>query len=186
MEEIEAKYRLGGLAELDALRERLRGLGARREGAVQETNVLFDRANGALHAADRLLRLRWHDDERSALLTYKGPASREGALKRREEREVQVADGATVQAILAALGYEPRISYAKQRETWRFRDTAVALDTLAFGHYCEIEGDAERVLQVAGALGLTSEQVEPRGYPSLAVEHGGTETALPVRSDGLA
>lgn len=180
MEEIEAKYRLADAAALDALRDRLIALDATPAGMVVEQNVLFDRADGSLAGADRVLRLRWHDGGQSALLTYKGSAAREGALKRREEREVVVADGATLQSILEALGYRPSVRYAKRRESWHLADALVTLDTLDFGCYCEIEGSSDGIARAAALLGLAGDQGEPRGYPSLAAEHARTVAPTPA------
>ncbi|HLH25286.1 MAG TPA: class IV adenylate cyclase [Chloroflexota bacterium] len=169
--EIEAKYRLSGPDDAARLRARLAGLGARPAGRQAEDNVLFDRPGGALAAAQRVLRLRTLDGGPAGRLTYKGPAAYDGAVKRRVELETAVADVAATRAILKALGYTPTIQYAKQRETWQLDGAAVALDELAFGHYCEIEGPPETIARLAVALGLPPETAEPLGYPALMARH---------------
>jgi predicted adenylyl cyclase CyaB len=170
-EEVEVKYRLQGPAEAARLRERLLALGARLAGREAEDNVLFDRADRALTAGQRVLRLRTLDGGPGGRLTYKGPATYEGALKRRVEHETAVADAAATRAILEALGYAPTVQYAKQRETWRLDGAAVALDELELGHFCEIEGAPDAIARVAAALGLSAEAAEPVGYPTLMVRH---------------
>jgi adenylate cyclase class 2 len=170
-EEVEAKYRLQGPAEAATLRQRLAALGARLARHEAEENVLFDQPNRALTRGNRLLRLRTLDGGPGGRLTYKGPAAYDGAIKRRVEHETAVADVAATRAILEALGYAPTLRYAKQRETWHLDGAEVALDELAFGHFCEIEGTPEAIARVAAALGLSPEAAEPAGYPALMARH---------------
>jgi predicted adenylyl cyclase CyaB len=167
MQEIEAKYRLDGPDEHARLRQRLAALGAQQGTRVTECNLLFDRADGALSTTDRVLRLRTYAGQPHARLTFKGPATRAGGLKRREEHEVTVEDAATMRAILEGLGYAAALAYGKERETWLLDGAEVALDELAFGWFCEIEGTISQVQRVAGALGLGAEAAEPAGYPAL-------------------
>jgi adenylate cyclase class 2 len=170
VEEIEVKYRLAGPEALAALRARLVALGAQSAGAAAETSVLFDTPDGRLRAADQVLRLRWRDGRREALLTYKGPARWQAGLKRREEHTVAVADGEGLATILACLGFTAQQRYTRQRELWRYAGAEVALDTLAFGTYCEVEGSADAIAAVVAALDLSPAQLEPRPYPALAAE----------------
>lgn len=154
--EIEAKYKIDSH---EAMRARLRGIDARRTGAVREVNHIFDDAGRALLASDRGLRLR----ERfaldgpavSALLTYKGRRV-DAALKIREEIETPVGDPAAAFRILTALGFVEVVRFEKRRESWRLGDCEVDLDELPFlGTYLEIEGaDESAVEQVARSLGL--------------------------------
>ena len=106
-----------------------------------------------------------------AKLTYKGPAHFAGVVKSRQEIELDIEDGPTMQALLEALGYRVSLVYLKEREAWRLGEVEVALDTLDFGHFCEVEGPADAITSLAGRLGLRDDQVEPRGYPSLTAEH---------------
>lgn len=178
-EEVEAKYRLEGPDELARLRARLAALGARGARHEAEDNALFDRPDRALTKANQLLRLRALDGGPGGRLTYKGPAAYEGAIKRRVELETAVADVAATRAILEALGYVPTVQYAKQRETWRLDGAAVALDELALGHFCEIEGSPAAIARVAAALGLSPEAAEAAGYPALMVRFQAGEQPPP-------
>ena len=171
MEEIEAKYRLAGEDDHTALRARLISLGARPGGRVHEQNVLFDRPDESLTAADRVLRLRVLDGGPAGRLTYKGPAQQRGGLKRRTELETAVDQARTTRALLEGLGYAPRLEYCKERETWHLQAAEVALDRLEFGYYCEIEGSEEAVRRVAAALDLRPDQIEPASYPALQARH---------------
>jgi predicted adenylyl cyclase CyaB len=105
------------------------------------------------------------------LLTYKGPARIRGGVKRRTEVETTVADAATLRRILGELGLRPSLTYAKTRESWRIDGVVIAIDELAFGTYCEIEGPARELRRLARELGLDFAECEERAYPDLAREH---------------
>ncbi len=171
MEEVEAKYRLDDAGAQERLRARLAAAGARQGGIEQERNVLFDYPDERLRHGDQVLRLRILDGGPVGRLTYKGPAAYEGAVKRRTELEVAVDDCEVMQALLLALGYAPRIEYPKQRETWYLDGAEVAIDTLPFGTYCEIEGPATVVPRLAAALALAPEAAERTGYPGLMARY---------------
>ncbi len=171
MEEVEAKYRLDGAAAVERLRARLAAVGARRGRVEQERNLLFDRPDGALRQANQVLRLRILNGGPAGRLTYKGAAAYTGVVKQRTELEVAVDDCQVAQALLEALGYRPGLEYPKERETWYLDGAEVALDTLPFGTYCEIEGPPQVVPRLAERLDLPSEAAEPAGYPTLMARH---------------
>jgi adenylate cyclase, class 2 len=167
MHEVEVKYRLTGSDEHERLRRRLTELGAVAAGSGDEQNQLYDRPDRSLGAHGQVLRLRVVDGGPGAKMTFKGPASFDGMVKSRREIEFSVSDAAGAAALLEALGYVPAVRYDKHRETWRLDDVEVTLDTLVIGHFCEVEGPAERITAVAAALGLREDQAESSGYPSL-------------------
>jgi predicted adenylyl cyclase CyaB len=169
--ETEAKWRLTGQRDADRVRSKLRALGATRDGVARETNVLYDDAQRSLQRDSRVLRLRRFGRRREALLTYKGPARMRGGIKRRTEIEVAVADAAALRGILGELGLRPSLTYAKTRETWRAGRALVAIDELAFGTYCEIEGPAREQRRLARELELDFAECEERSYPTLVREH---------------
>lgn len=177
MDEVELKFRLSGEAEHERLRAALRGLGARDEGQEHEENLLFDDRGGELSDAGSVLRLRVLDGGPRAKLTYKGAARYEGAVKSREEIELSVDDAERMRGLLNALGYEVTLTYAKDRETWRLEDAEVVLDSLVFGHFCEIEGPASTIKRLAEELGLREDQVEMSGYAALMAEYEGEKGA---------
>ena len=134
-----------------ALRRRLRAGGAtllHDEGF--EDNFVWDRG-GELRAAGCLLRLR--NDDRGTRLTFKGPASFEGAVKVRAEHETSVGNAESVRALLEALGYEVVRRYQKYREEWRLGQVIVALDRTPMGDFVEFEGP--QASQVAAACGCS-------------------------------
>ena len=167
MDEVEIKFRLDGPADHERLRVALAALGARRLGVKHEDNRLFDTPAGELQRSNSVLRLRLLNGGQQARLTYKGPARLAGAIKSRQEIEVEVRDAAAMQALLEALGYRVNLVYAKARESWRLQDVEVALDALDIGYFCEVEGPAEAIVAVARRLRLDDSRAESAGYPTL-------------------
>lgn len=142
------------MADLDAIRDRLRAHGARHLSTVDEDNRYFDR-NGELEALDQSLRLR--KDER-ARLTWKGPSTFRDGIVVRPEVEVTVSSFDDLAEILGRLGFRPTERLAKHRETWTLDGVEIALDSLSFGHFVELEGDHRSIDRVARELGLDVHQ----------------------------
>jgi predicted adenylyl cyclase CyaB len=171
MDEIELKYRLEDPGAHDRLRSRLAELGASPGRPVDEENVLYDDPTGSLRGGGAALRVRAIDGGPSARLTFKGPATIQDGVKSRREVELGVDDDRALRTILEALGYAPSVRYLKRRESWRLDGVDVALDALAFGTFCELEGPEGCIRALADRLGLRAEQVEVRGYPQLQQLH---------------
>ena len=53
----------------------------------------------------------------------------------------------------------------------------VALDTLEFGRFVEIEGAEDQIRRTADLLGLDTATAERRGYPSMMRAHQARERA---------
>lgn len=171
MDEVELKFRLADGGEHERLRATLRSLGAQPTGSEQEENLMFDDLDGHLVAAGSILRVRLLNGGPKAKLTYKGAARYNAGVKSRREIETEVADGGKMRALLEALEFQMNLAYTKQRETWQIGEVEVALDTLVFGHYCEIEGPEAEIRDLARALGLDEAQAEAEGYPSLMARY---------------
>lgn len=170
-DEVEIKYRLAGDAEHERLRAALRSLGAEWRRREHEHNWLFDTPTRELDERASLLRLRVLDGGPRGKLTFKGPARYDGLVKSRAEIETEVADATAARALIEALGYQSSLDYEKERETWQVGEVEVVLDTLAFGHFCELEGEAGAITALALKLGLDASQAESRGYPTLIARH---------------
>jgi predicted adenylyl cyclase CyaB len=173
--EIEAKWRADEPAH-ERLRGALRRAGGVHVVTVQEINTLFDSAGAGLRQSGQVLRLRWLNDERS-VLTFKGPATYRDGLKLREETELYVTDRDAMVVILNGLGFSESLEYRKTRESWELHGAEVALDTLEFGRFVEIEGTEDQVRRTAGLLGLDMASAERKGYPSMMRAHRAKEQA---------
>ena len=169
--EIEAKFRLH---DPEAMRARLAALGSKPLGRVLEHNTFFDTVDSSLRAGDRGLRLRLIEPEsgpRSALLTYKGPRQA-GPFKARQEEQTEVACAQGAGAILAALGYAPKLFFQKLRESFQLGPARIELDELPeLGHFLEIEAPCAEDIQAARhALGLDDEPVLPEPYTEMIAQ----------------
>jgi adenylate cyclase class 2 len=141
------------VTNLSVVRGRLAAsAGACVQPAEREINVLFDRVDGRLKAAGSVLRVRRYGGR--WVLTYKGPSTYRGAVREREELELEVADGEVLAAVFAHLGLEPDLRYEKDREVWRLGSVEVVLDHTPLGDFVEIEGREADILRAAAALGL--------------------------------
>ncbi len=175
-EEIEVKI---PCEDLDAIREKLRGLRSTPRTAVHfESNDLYDDPEGRLRVSGRVLRLRRAAE--TALLTYKGAASFTGGVKVREERETRVSDPEEMEAILIALGWKRRFRYEKRREEWMLEGCAVALDETPIGNFVEVEGDPRSIRRAVIALGLDFAKAVPYSYARLYAERRKEDPTLPA------
>ncbi len=154
------------VAELDSIRRRLDQKGAEQLSPRQdEVNILFDTTDGSLGANGRVLRVR-RVGERS-LLTFKGPASWDGAVKLRREIELEVSSSRAISEMLHALGYAPWMRYEKKRESWTFGGVRIELDHTPMGDFVELEGPVADLEDTARALELDPERAVAQSYISL-------------------
>ena len=161
--ETELKYR----ANHRSVRRALKILGARRVDAVHEANLIFDNDAELLRRAGLLMRVRVLD-RGSARLTFKGPKVSHAGVKTRDEYETTVVDTVNLHRLLMRLGLRPLVIYGKDRETWEHGRVEIALDSLVFGSFCELEGPEDEIRKLARALRLRPDALEQQGYPNLA------------------
>lgn len=138
------------VADHAPIRARLQDLGATFVGTAAEENVYLDR-DGQLVARDESLRLRKDNRIR---LTWKGPTVFHEGVVQRAEIEIDVSNFFETAQLLLRLGFEPSDHLEKLRETWRMPGVEIALDTVAFGKFVEIEGDPATAQALAQELGL--------------------------------
>jgi len=111
-----------------------------------------------------------------ATLTFKGPV-RAGAVKSREEIEIEVDDADTAARLLERLGFVPVLTYEKRRESWEYGGCRIELDEPPrIGLFIEIEGpDEPSIRAVQTALGLQSVPHEPASYVQLLTTYCDTQ-----------
>jgi len=150
MREIEVKVRV---VDLEALRTRLPELGARLEKERHpEDNTLFDFPDRDLAGRGEALRVRWIG--RKAFLTFKGAPEKSRRFKIRLEHETEARNGKALVRILGALGLAPVFRYEKRRTVWRKGTLKICLDETAAGMFVEFEGEREKIVRMARALGF--------------------------------
>jgi adenylate cyclase class 2 len=119
--------------------------------------------------------LRVRRDGERCYLTYKGPWQK-GPVKAREEIETTVGSAETLEAVLAALGYQPWFRSQKFREEYALGAAVVTVDETPFGVFVEIEADANEIARVAALLGRSQADYRLESYPALwrrwCHEHG--------------
>lgn len=164
MDEIEIKFRVPDLAALTA---RLQQLGLKQiTPRTHEMNTLFDLPGRPLRAKGDLLRLRKYGD--TWLLTHKArPANDDGPHKIRIETETRIADGEKMEAILAALQFQPAFRYEKFRAEWTGEKGHVVVDETPIGNFAEIEGPPHWIDKIAHDLGVTPSQYITETYAAL-------------------
>jgi adenylate cyclase class IV len=145
----------------DRLRARLHEAGGVTRFQGRMSDRRYDRG-GELAARDEVLRVRWFQDEGgagTAVLGWKGPVTRspEG-YKRRSELELPLTgsrSGATIQALLAALGYAVVHAIDRQVEVLDVAGATVRLE-----HYpemdplVEVEGVPAAIEQAIAVSGI--------------------------------
>jgi len=168
--EIEAKIKVDSLKEIA---EKLDSLGAEFRQEQLQRDTYFDDASAALKKGDRCLRLRRFLAGKSErfFLTYKG-AKEKNQFKKRQEIEIEIKDGNSVEELLLLLGYNKAIVFEKKRRIWQFGGCEVALDELPLlGTFVEIEGpDEQKIADVRRKLGLSDLPLVSESYASLMEE----------------
>ena len=123
-----------------------------------ESDQLFDLSSAGLQKSDRILRLRKTtspEGKTRAMITYKGPATRE-VYKSREEIEFDVSDPGAFALVLERLGYHAGFRYEKFRTQLAAAGEPgiIAIDETPLGVYLELEGPQEWIDSTAARLGL--------------------------------
>jgi predicted adenylyl cyclase CyaB len=171
--EIEVKLKV---ENHEAVRERLRAVGAEYVGKVRETNIFFDRPDGSLRKSDSGLRVRFttttEDPVPKALLTLKGPRQTTG-LRSREAFDLTLSPHDQIMPLLRAMGFDQRLLFEKDRESWRIDECLVELDTLPqLGKFIEIEGPSETAVSaVQDKLDLSTLPPVQPGYSQMIAQH---------------
>ena len=163
--EIEAKIKVDSH---DAVRARLKEMGAVYLGKARETNRILDRKK-KLRKAGCGLRVRQIEvldgDPGSSSITFKGSVQ-PSDLKVRSEINVGVNDAEAAARIFEALGFEPFIIFEKIRESWQLGDCRIELDEVPLlGTFVEIEGPSESAVnKTKSELGFNDAKTITQSY----------------------
>ncbi|HEV2021783.1 MAG TPA: class IV adenylate cyclase [Terriglobales bacterium] len=160
--EVEIKFLI---RDPKALARKLRAAGFRvSERRAHESNTLYDLPGQVLRKRGELLRLRQYG--KTWTLTHKGRGM-VGRHKSRIETETELADGARMDAILRALGFEPTFRYEKYRTGWSDGKGHVLVDETPIGNVSEIEGPPNWIDRTAKRLGVALRDYITDSYVAL-------------------
>lgn len=153
MLEVEVKFFVN---ELTVVRERVVGVGATlKKARVYERNIRYDNAWNGLMARGAMLRLR---QDTKAKMTFKGVPQdvdlSDAQARVREEIEFEVGDFASADLLLQRIGFEPRQTYEKYRETFQIGEVEIVLDEMPYGDFIELEGEEADIRTLADKLNL--------------------------------
>jgi len=176
---------------------RLKATGGAR---VHEMNTLFDTPSGTMAREGKLVRIRVERpapergagktmrkpafsssaSPQPALLTYKGPAQKDGSrsslgqrYKIRAEHEVRVEDATALAHVFENMGLRSCFRYEKYRSTYRLpglHRLVVELDETPIGDFLELEGVREEIDRCAALLGFRQDDYITKSYGALFVE----------------
>lgn len=153
--------------------EKLIKLGAVFISDTEQTDYLFNPPDSHFAKTGEAFRLRHEKFEKieKAYITYKGSAkfSSQGH-KIRVEYEIEVSDFKKAKQILEALHFQVVKQIKKNRKTYHREDIIVAVDTLAFGTFIELEGDSVKSQKLREALGLGNVEPIKKAYYDLQEE----------------
>lgn len=158
MLEVEAKF---AVKDPGGIRAGLDQMEVRMERRQQERDVYYNAPDRDFGETDEALRVRY--DDAGVTVTYKGPKIRVGSAKAREEFNLAVADGETLEEILSRLGFRRTATVLKVREFYEMGGVTVTLDDIeGLGLFIEIEilteenreDAADRIGAIAKELGV--------------------------------
>lgn len=163
--EIEIKFRVESPR---ALARKLRAAGFRLvTRRTHEMNTLYDLPGQPLRKRGDLLRLRKYGTD--WVLTHKAKG-RTGRHKMRVENETKVSDGANMEAILRALGFQASFRYEKFRTEWSDGKGHVVVDDTPIGNFGEIEGPPRWIDRTARLLEIPPSNYITQTYAGLFFE----------------
>lgn len=172
----------------------LKGLGAKPASPrVHENNLIFDTPDGGLAKHGQLLRIRTETPSpvgrkpstkktpSRTILTFKSPPEQlaigpaapppDRRYKVREEIELVLTDGASLQKIFEGLGLKGWFRYEKFRTSYRLpvrlswsKDLVIDVDETPIGTFVELEGPGPAIDQAARALGYSSRDYVLKNY----------------------
>ena len=163
MVEIEVKIRID---DIKSIGEKILELGAKLEKERHyEENTLYDVPSKTLHKKQQALRLRRMN--KKSFLTFKGPPQKSRKFKVREEFETEVKNEKQLRKIIKSLGYTPIFNYEKHRTVYKTKGLKISLDETSIGNFIELEGEREKIVKFADALGVSKKEFIKQDYIQL-------------------
>jgi adenylate cyclase, class 2 len=188
--EIEVKLKIDNLKSFQRHLKRLKAQLAIPR--LHEMNLIFDTPDGGLAKHGQLLRIRTETPQSGkkpaksktparTLLTFKSPPeqlaigdptpSRDRHHKVREEIELVLSDGATLQRIFEGLGLRGWFRYEKFRTTFRLparfpwaKGLLIEIDETPIGTFVELEGPGPAIDRAAAELGFAPRDFVVKNY----------------------
>jgi predicted adenylyl cyclase CyaB len=161
--EIEVKIRID---DIKNIQEKILELGAKLEKErFHEENILYDFHSKTLYKKEQALRLRRMN--KKSFLTFKGPLQKSRKFKIREEYETEVKNEKQLRKILKSLNLIPAFNYEKYRTVFRKKGLKISLDETSIGNFIELEGEREKIVKFARALGVSKKEFIKLDYAQL-------------------
>lgn len=139
----------------ETLEPKILQLGGKKTFERVLTTIIFDK-NSSLLDSKKSLRLRQEGDK--CILCFK-KAIQNKNTKMAEEHEIEVSDFQTTRTILNGLGYEERLTFKKQRVSYKLGNVEFDFDLLfdqTVPEFLEIEAESEEELySVVELLGFS-------------------------------
>lgn len=148
----------------------------------------FDR-DAALESRDQVLRLRVYRPQNGAgspygVLGWKGPVSRRGAYRHREEYETRVTDAEAALALLERLGFGVVLRIDRRIAEYRLCGAVVRIEWYPeMDVLVEVEGPPAAIEEATRATGLAREMFLPESLPYFVSAYE-RRTGRPARLSG--
>ena len=168
MLEIEVKIKIEHLADV---KERIIEQGATlTKERHSHDDTFYDWP--ALELRKKHFALRVRKINKKAFLTFKGPEQKSRKFKIREEYETEIKNERHLRKILKSLGLQPVFNYQKYRTVYRKKTLKVCLDETHIGNFIELEGEKNKIVQFAEALGFSKNEFIKLDYVQLMKKDG--------------
>ena len=187
--ELEIKAVVDDPAEL-ACRLRAGGATEAFRGLMRDRR--YDLPGGTLAARDELLRIRSFVPAagaagRPAEVAWKGPTRRHGGYKSREEYQVEVAEPAVVETILARLGFAPTDAVDRCVECFAVEGAAARIEWYPrMDVLVEIEGEPAAIEAAVRVSGLPRARFSSDRLADFAARYAARTGAAPALGLGTA
>jgi len=161
--EIETKFKVESPG---LIRKRLKKIGAKFVSKKLEKDTYYCNPTGSCS----YVTIRLRELGKNGVFTIKGPSQKDKSnkYKIREELQAEISDVKAFSDILKHIGFMPRFQKEKIRETYKLKNSLIAIDKLPFiGFYAEIEASKVNIKKIAKLLGFDMEKAIPDTYMEL-------------------